>query len=120
MVQRQHDNGGADADPFGLGREVHREHQRTRQVAIRREVMLGAPNAVEAQPVRSLGHLRRSRKHVGRVLGARRLEQEEGSAIHKVCFRFGLLVSRPRRGRLSRRVERSVERREFVAPPAPG
>ena len=70
MVQRQHDDGGADTDPFGVGREVHREHQRTRQVAVRREVMLGAPDAVEAQPVGGLSHLGRSREHLDRVLRA--------------------------------------------------
>ena len=86
MVQRQHDDGGADADPFGLGREVHREHQRTRQVAIRREVMLGAPDAVKPQPVSGLSHLRCSSKHLGMTLPAGRLKQQERSAIHKASL----------------------------------
>ena len=54
--------------------------------------MLGAPDAVEAQPVGGLRHLRRSREHLGMVLSAWRLEQEEGSAIHEVRFRFGVVV----------------------------
>jgi len=55
MVQRHDDHRGADAQPRGLGRDVRRELDRARQVAVRREVMLGQPDVPEAE---RLGRLR--------------------------------------------------------------
>jgi len=82
VVQRQHDDGGAEADVRRTVRELRDQHQRVRQEAVTGEVVLGQHDVVEADRVRELDlldgvpiHLAR-REHVGG------LHQQEHPELH--------------------------------------
>src|SRR5262245_12254571 len=81
MVERHHDDCGADPDPRGSRRDVSSELRRTREIPVGREVVLGEPDVAEAKRLRRLGDLEPAR--VDFLLGARRrrLHQQERSEI---------------------------------------
>jgi len=82
MMQRQHHDRGPDADALCLRGKMGREHQRPREIPVGREVMLRAPDAIEAEAVGGLGNFGPAREHFGVTLAIRRLQQQEGSKIH--------------------------------------
>jgi Arc/MetJ family transcription regulator len=51
MVQRQHQDVGADPDPLGAGRDRRGGHERRGQHPLVGEVVLGQPHGLEPQPV---------------------------------------------------------------------
>ena len=88
VMQRQHDDGGANPDALGLARQMRRIHQRAREIAIGREMVLRAPDAAEAQLVRRLRDLDAALENLLWRAGAGGLQQQERAE-------FDLLAHQP-------------------------
>ena len=81
-MERHDDDGGADADPGGFRGNVRRELGRAREVAVRREMMLGEPDIAEAERLGGLGDLEPARVDLFRRTRGRRLHQQERSEVY--------------------------------------
>ena len=82
MVQRNHDDRRADAQPRRLRRDVRRELHRAREIAVRREVMLGEPDVAKAKGLGLLRDVERARVDLRGRSRRRRLHEQEGSEFH--------------------------------------
>jgi len=82
MVQGNDDHGGADAQPRRLRRDVGRELERAREVAVGREVMLRQPHVAESEGLRRLRLLDAARVNLLRGARGGRLHQQKGSNVH--------------------------------------
>src|SRR5205085_1995003 len=81
MVEWDHDDGGADAQARGLGRDERGELRRTGQVAVRREVVLREPDVAKVERLRGLRHVDRARVDLLRRPCRWRLHQEERAEL---------------------------------------
>ena len=81
VVEGNHDDGRAHAEPRGLGRDERGELRGPREIAVGREVMLGEPDIAEGERLGGLGDVDGPRIDLlGRARGGR-LHQQERSEL---------------------------------------
>src|SRR6266478_1230118 len=85
VVEGNHDDGRAHAEPRRLRRDVRRHLRGPREIAVRREVVLREPDIAVAESFCGLRDVRRPRVHLlRRARGGRLHEQERSEVEHGV------------------------------------